>query len=144
MTRSGQSELAEPIAIRPTSETVMYPSYAKWIKSHRDLPLRLNQWCNVVVRVHKHNAKCVNVSFKVFYNFIICYVELKLNATLLIVLRIYLIVSGYFEWLGFSGIVIYYLYVKLWLPKSANMGCFTNAFTSQDCQDGSQQVHFIS
>lgn len=55
MTRSGQSELAEPIAIRPTSETVMYPSYAKWIKSHRDLPLRLNQWCNVVVRVHKHN-----------------------------------------------------------------------------------------
>ena len=37
-----------PIAIRPTSETVMYPSYAKWIRSHRDLPLKLNQWCNVV------------------------------------------------------------------------------------------------
>lgn len=49
MTKSGQSELAEPIAIRPTSETVMYPSYAKWIKSHRDLPVKLNQWCNVVV-----------------------------------------------------------------------------------------------
>lgn len=49
VTKSGQSELAEPIAIRPTSETVMYPAYAKWIKSHRDLPLRLNQWCNVVV-----------------------------------------------------------------------------------------------
>ena len=49
MTRSGQSELERPIAIRPTSETVMYPYYAKWIKSHRDLPMRLNQW-NAVVR----------------------------------------------------------------------------------------------
>ena len=49
VTRSGQSELERPIAIRPTSETVMYPYYAKWIKSHRDLPLRLNQW-NAVVR----------------------------------------------------------------------------------------------
>lgn len=48
VTKSGQSELAEPIAIRPTSETVMYPSYAKWVQSHRDLPIRLNQWCNVV------------------------------------------------------------------------------------------------
>ncbi|KAH9496203.1 hypothetical protein Btru_010496 [Bulinus truncatus] len=54
VTRSGQSELAEPIAIRPTSETVMYPSFAKWIKSHRDLPLRLNQWCNVVRWEFKH------------------------------------------------------------------------------------------
>ena len=51
VTKSGQSELSEAIAIRPTSETVMYPSYAKWIKSHRDLPLKLNQWCNVVVCV---------------------------------------------------------------------------------------------
>jgi len=49
VTRSGQSELERPIAIRPTSETVMYPYYAKWIQSHRDLPLRLNQW-NAVVR----------------------------------------------------------------------------------------------
>ena len=49
MTRAGQSELAEPIAIRPTSETVMYPSYRKWVQSHRDLPIKLNQWCNVVV-----------------------------------------------------------------------------------------------
>ena len=54
MTRSGQSELAEPIAIRPTSETVMYPSYARWVQSHRDLPLRLNQWCNVVRWEFKH------------------------------------------------------------------------------------------
>ncbi|XP_067018170.1 bifunctional glutamate/proline--tRNA ligase-like [Acropora muricata] len=54
VTKSGQSELAEPIAIRPTSETVMYPSYAKWIKSHRDLPLKLNQWNNVVRWEFKH------------------------------------------------------------------------------------------
>jgi len=50
VTRSGNTQLAEPIAIRPTSETVMYPSYAKWVQSHRDLPIKLNQWCNVVVR----------------------------------------------------------------------------------------------
>lgn len=49
MTRSGSSELAEPIAVRPTSETVMYPAIAKWVQSHRDLPIRMNQWCNVVV-----------------------------------------------------------------------------------------------
>ncbi|XP_062532143.1 bifunctional glutamate/proline--tRNA ligase isoform X2 [Bombyx mori] len=48
VTHSGSSELAEPIAVRPTSETVMYPAYAKWIQSHRDLPLKLNQWNNVV------------------------------------------------------------------------------------------------
>ena len=42
VTRSGQSELAEPLAIRPTSETIMYPAFAKWIKSHRDLPLKIN------------------------------------------------------------------------------------------------------
>jgi len=54
VTRSGQTELAEPIAIRPTSETVMYPSYAKWVQSHRDLPIKLNQWCNVVRWEFKH------------------------------------------------------------------------------------------
>ena len=48
VTKSGQSELPEPIAVRPTSETIMYPAFAKWIRSHRDLPLKLNQWCNVV------------------------------------------------------------------------------------------------
>lgn len=48
VTRSGTAELPEPIAIRPTSETVMYPAYAKWVQSHRDLPILLNQWCNVV------------------------------------------------------------------------------------------------
>ena len=54
MTRSGKSELAEPIAIRPTSETVMYPVYAKRVQSHRDLPIKLNQWCNVVRWEFKH------------------------------------------------------------------------------------------
>ncbi|KAJ5398016.1 proline--tRNA ligase [Penicillium cosmopolitanum] len=40
--------LEKKIAIRPTSETVMYPYYSKWIRSHRNLPLRLNQWNSVV------------------------------------------------------------------------------------------------
>eukprot|EP01134_Creolimax_fragrantissima_P000396 CFRG0396T1 len=48
VTKAGNSELAEPCAIRPTSETVVYPYFAKWIRSHRDLPLKVNQWCNVV------------------------------------------------------------------------------------------------
>lgn len=51
---SGKNNLEEPIAIRPTSETVMYPYYAKWIRSHRDLPLRLNQWNSVVRWEFKH------------------------------------------------------------------------------------------
>lgn len=48
VTRSGKTDLAQPIAIRPTSETIMYPAFKDWIQSHRDLPIRLNQWCNVV------------------------------------------------------------------------------------------------
>merc|ERR1740129_269507 len=44
VTKSGDTDLAEPIAVRPTSETVMYPAYAKWIQSYRDLPVKLNQW----------------------------------------------------------------------------------------------------
>ncbi|XP_071595793.1 bifunctional glutamate/proline--tRNA ligase isoform X7 [Heliangelus exortis] len=54
VTRSGKTDLAEPIAVRPTSETVMYPTYAKWVQSHRDLPIKLNQWCNVVRWEFKH------------------------------------------------------------------------------------------
>jgi len=38
----------ERLAIRPTSETMMYDSYSKWIRSHKDLPLRINQWANIV------------------------------------------------------------------------------------------------
>lgn len=54
VTKSGQSDLPEPIAIRPTSETIMYPAFAKWIHSHRDLPMLLNQWTNVVRWEFKH------------------------------------------------------------------------------------------
>uniref|UniRef100_A0A6T6LRV1 proline--tRNA ligase n=2 Tax=Rhodosorus marinus TaxID=101924 RepID=A0A6T6LRV1_9RHOD len=48
VTKSGKKELADPIAVRPTSETIMYPAFSKWIRSFRDLPLRINQWSNVV------------------------------------------------------------------------------------------------
>lgn len=54
VTKSGDSEMAEPIAVRPTSETVMYPAYAKWVQSYRDLPIKLNQWNNVVRWEFKH------------------------------------------------------------------------------------------
>lgn len=48
ITQCGGETLQEPVAIRPTSETIMYPSFSKWIQSHRDLPLKLNQWCSVL------------------------------------------------------------------------------------------------
>lgn len=48
VTQAGNTTFAEKLAIRPTSEAIMYESYAKWIRSHRDLPLKLNQWSNVV------------------------------------------------------------------------------------------------
>eukprot|EP00457_Paulinella_chromatophora_P002353 gb/GEZN01002357.1/.p1 GENE.gb/GEZN01002357.1/~~gb/GEZN01002357.1/.p1 ORF type:complete len:710 (+),score=122.93 gb/GEZN01002357.1/:159-2288(+) len=48
VTRSGNTDLERPIAVRPTSETIMYPAFAKWIRGHRDLPLKINQWSNVV------------------------------------------------------------------------------------------------
>jgi len=48
VTHAGNTKLNEKLAVRPTSETIMYESYAKWIRSHRDLPLLINQWCNVV------------------------------------------------------------------------------------------------
>eukprot|EP01098_Paradermamoeba_levis_P016640 TRINITY_DN907_c0_g1_i2.p1 TRINITY_DN907_c0_g1~~TRINITY_DN907_c0_g1_i2.p1 ORF type:complete len:654 (-),score=231.40 TRINITY_DN907_c0_g1_i2:444-2405(-) len=54
VTKSGDQDLARPVAIRPTSETIMYPAYAEWIKSHRDLPLKINQWNNVVRWEFKH------------------------------------------------------------------------------------------
>jgi prolyl-tRNA synthetase len=42
------SKLEEPLVVRPTSETIIYAMFSKWIQSYRDLPLLLNQWCNVV------------------------------------------------------------------------------------------------
>src|SRR3989344_694307 len=48
VTHSGETKLAERLAVRPTSETIMYESFKKWIRSWRDLPLLINQWCNIV------------------------------------------------------------------------------------------------
>jgi prolyl-tRNA synthetase len=48
VTHGGGERLAEPLVVRPTSETVVNHLFAKWIQSHRDLPMLLNQWANVV------------------------------------------------------------------------------------------------
>ncbi len=48
VTHAGGEELTNKLAIRPTSEAAMYKTYARWIQSYKDLPLRLNQWANVV------------------------------------------------------------------------------------------------
>jgi prolyl-tRNA synthetase len=48
VTHGGGKELEEPLVVRPTSETVINSFFSKWIQSHRDLPMLLNQWANVV------------------------------------------------------------------------------------------------
>ncbi|NDJ54496.1 MAG: proline--tRNA ligase [Chloroflexi bacterium] len=48
VTHGGGKELEEPLVVRPTSETVIGHSFSQWIQSHRDLPLLINQWANVV------------------------------------------------------------------------------------------------
>ena len=48
VTHGGGQELEEPLAVRPTSETIIGYMYAKWIKSWRDLPVKINQWGNVM------------------------------------------------------------------------------------------------
>ncbi|HVC44716.1 MAG TPA: proline--tRNA ligase [Candidatus Binataceae bacterium] len=48
VTHGGGKELEEPLIVRPTSETIINHMFAQWIHSHRDLPLMINQWCNVV------------------------------------------------------------------------------------------------
>ena len=48
VTHGGYEELEERLAVRPTSESIIAPFMAQWVRSHRDLPLRLNQWCSVV------------------------------------------------------------------------------------------------
>jgi prolyl-tRNA synthetase len=48
VTHAGGEKLTEPLAVRPTSEIVITQKFADWVHSHRDLPLLLNQWCNVV------------------------------------------------------------------------------------------------
>jgi prolyl-tRNA synthetase len=48
VTHGGGKELEEPLVVRPTSETIINHMFAQWIHSHRDLPMMINQWCNVV------------------------------------------------------------------------------------------------
>lgn len=48
ITEAGGEKLEEPLVIRPTSETIMYKTFPNWIHSYRDLPLKINQWCNIV------------------------------------------------------------------------------------------------
>lgn len=47
VTRGGDSDLTEPLALRPTSEAIINWMYARWVKSYRDLPVLINQWCNI-------------------------------------------------------------------------------------------------
>jgi len=48
VTHAGGKKLEEPLVVRPTSETIMYDVFSRWIQSYRDLPLLINQWANVV------------------------------------------------------------------------------------------------
>jgi prolyl-tRNA synthetase len=48
VTQGGDTVLEERLAIRPTSETIIYSTFSKWIRSWRDLPIKINQWCNIV------------------------------------------------------------------------------------------------
>jgi prolyl-tRNA synthetase len=48
VTHAGGAQLQEPLVIRPTSETIICDMYAKWMESYRDLPILINQWCNVM------------------------------------------------------------------------------------------------
>jgi prolyl-tRNA synthetase len=48
VTAGGGKKLDEPLVVRPTSETIVYETFSKWIQSYRDLPLAINQWANVV------------------------------------------------------------------------------------------------
>ena len=48
VTHGGRNELDERLAVRPTSESIIAPFLSQWIRSHRDLPMRVNQWCSVV------------------------------------------------------------------------------------------------
>lgn len=48
VTHGGGKELTEKLYVRPTSETIIYATFAKWIESYRDLPLKINQWANIV------------------------------------------------------------------------------------------------
>ena len=59
VTQGGNTKLEERLAVRPTSETIMYDSYSKWVRSWRDLPIKFNQWNNVVRWEFKHPTPLV-------------------------------------------------------------------------------------
>ena len=48
VTHAGGEKLEEPLVVRPTSETIIWSMYKKWIQSYRDLPILINQWCNII------------------------------------------------------------------------------------------------
>ena len=56
VTKAGATELSERLALRPTSETIVYASYSKWIESYRDLPMKINFW-NSALRAEIKNTK---------------------------------------------------------------------------------------
>ena len=63
VTHAGGEELAEPIVVRPTSETVIGEYMAKWIQSYRDLPLLLNQWANILRTPHNKMRQRTQLGF---------------------------------------------------------------------------------
>lgn len=69
--------------------TVMYPAYAKWIKSHRDLPLKLNQWNNVVV-CRGTCSTCIASFFPEVF-FLFCFVLGGLLPTLALTVAVYFV-----------------------------------------------------
>ena len=54
VTEVGNEKLEEPLALRPTSETMIGSAFSDWINSYRDLPYEINQWANVFVGKRKH------------------------------------------------------------------------------------------
>src|ERR1700722_5161690 len=48
VTHAGGKKLEEPYVVRPTSETIIHYMFARWMRSWRDLPIKINQWCNVI------------------------------------------------------------------------------------------------
>jgi prolyl-tRNA synthetase len=61
VTKAGGEDLADPLVVRPTSETIMYEMYSKWVHSWRDLPIKINQW-NSVVRWEKRTLLFIRTS----------------------------------------------------------------------------------
>ncbi len=70
VTKSGQSDLETHLALRLSSETIMYPYYSKWIRGHRDLPLKLNQWCNAVRWVVEDPTPFIRHFFVTMFSFL--------------------------------------------------------------------------